>query len=571
LTEILKIRRQEGKKTFACFIDISKAYDKVFRDGLWKQLWDFGIRGKMWRVVKALYKNTQSSMLIDGKKLDEFKVDVGVRQGCVLSPTLFSIFFDGLVKYLKSAGKGVPYYGLDSDAVDRDEVCCLFYADDIVLLAESDADLQALLTRVEWYSKRWRFKVSMSKTAAVVFGGDEDEEAALAQLLEHAGEEVEVRKAYKYLGMEVGSRLRGWATFKARMLDKATRVMRASWGLGLQSGHMSVAGGQKLWKAFVRPVLEYGAEVWETEADNKWAEAEAVQKEMGCKILRCSKKASADFVRGELGWQPLRARRIALRLRYWGALERMDQDRLASKVYRESRLRCEDGKTRNWCSYTRQLLHEVGLAEYWVPRDAPRPEVVEDAGAWRGIVGEAIAKWSEGKWRAEILRNGVLRRRYASIRKKRGAVAAAYLSHSDDPVGRKWWTRLRSGVANLRAHTGRFTKPAPTPFEERVCDHCSDWQGQLEGCVREPEDGEHLVMRCDKYRAERADMYVDLGWGPAGHVEGDTKVFDWLIGDGFPGEDKAAAAKRCAAVMRFLRRAWGKRANDSECDWAGRD
>jgi hypothetical protein len=107
LTEVLRKRKAAGKATYCCFIDISKAYDGVFRDGLWDRLWTFGIRGKMWRVLQAMMKDTASSMVINGKKLDEFGIEVGVRQGCVLSPTLFSIFFDGLVRelHMRNLGK----------------------------------------------------------------------------------------------------------------------------------------------------------------------------------------------------------------------------------------------------------------------------------------------------------------------------------------------------------------------------------------------------------------------------------------------------------------------------------
>ena len=55
LMSILKGRI--GKKTFGCFIDLRKAYDRVWRTGLWKGLWDEGIRGKIWRVLKNMYSN----------------------------------------------------------------------------------------------------------------------------------------------------------------------------------------------------------------------------------------------------------------------------------------------------------------------------------------------------------------------------------------------------------------------------------------------------------------------------------------------------------------------------------
>ena len=87
LMSILKSRL--GKKTYCCFIDLRKTYDRVWRSGLWKRLWDEGIRGKMWRVLKQMYSHTQNCVLAGSTKTDFFEVDVGVRQGCVLSPVLF--------------------------------------------------------------------------------------------------------------------------------------------------------------------------------------------------------------------------------------------------------------------------------------------------------------------------------------------------------------------------------------------------------------------------------------------------------------------------------------------------
>ena len=51
-------------KIYAFFLDIQKAYDSVWHDGLWYKLWDMGVKGRMWRVIKKMYESTQSSCLI---------------------------------------------------------------------------------------------------------------------------------------------------------------------------------------------------------------------------------------------------------------------------------------------------------------------------------------------------------------------------------------------------------------------------------------------------------------------------------------------------------------------------
>ena len=80
------IENRNNRETFCCFIDLKKAYDRVWRDGLWKALFEEGIRGKMWRVLKSLYKSTLSKILLGQDETEYFEIEAGVRQGCVLSP-----------------------------------------------------------------------------------------------------------------------------------------------------------------------------------------------------------------------------------------------------------------------------------------------------------------------------------------------------------------------------------------------------------------------------------------------------------------------------------------------------
>ena len=68
LNEIVQGRFREEKETYAFFLDVCKAYDTVWRDGLWLKLWDMGIKGRMWRVIKKMYEASRSTVLLEGEK-----------------------------------------------------------------------------------------------------------------------------------------------------------------------------------------------------------------------------------------------------------------------------------------------------------------------------------------------------------------------------------------------------------------------------------------------------------------------------------------------------------------------
>ena len=81
LNELVQGRLKEGKETYAFFLDVQKAYDSVWCNGLWLKLLEFGVRGKMWRVTKRMYESPKSVVLLDGERSEAFDVEQGVGQG----------------------------------------------------------------------------------------------------------------------------------------------------------------------------------------------------------------------------------------------------------------------------------------------------------------------------------------------------------------------------------------------------------------------------------------------------------------------------------------------------------
>jgi hypothetical protein len=110
----------------------------VFRAGLW-EIADVGVKGKLWRVLRSIYESAESCVMINGHVTDWFQIHTGVRQGCVLSPLLYALFINDLVKELNALNRGVEI------EEGGKKLSALLYADDIVLLAENKKDLQRML------------------------------------------------------------------------------------------------------------------------------------------------------------------------------------------------------------------------------------------------------------------------------------------------------------------------------------------------------------------------------------------------------------------------------------------
>ncbi len=84
----------KGKKLYAAFMDLEKAYDRVDWLALWDGLKTYGVGGKL-LSAKSFYEKAPARVKISGETSEHFEIKVGLRQGCVMSPWLFNIYMDG--------------------------------------------------------------------------------------------------------------------------------------------------------------------------------------------------------------------------------------------------------------------------------------------------------------------------------------------------------------------------------------------------------------------------------------------------------------------------------------------
>ena len=334
LHEIVMSRKECGQQTVLAFIDVAKAYDRVWRPGLWLKLKHLGIGRQCLSVLRAMFDRVSRNVLINDDFTEFADVQTGVPQGAVLSPYLYAVYIDGLTKALKDANLGTIVYG--------EVLPLLLYADDIVLLARDRLELQRMLDVVSRYAMQWRFDINHGKCGVVTYGSRAEKEAASTTKWILTKKEIKSVSYYKYLGIEFNGGIRGkWNLYLKRICAKAKlELQRLAWkSSGFRD--LSLQALRYLWTSQIRPILEYSAAIWEGDVANAWEQKlEAVQNLFAKMALGFSKKCTpaAVGVRAEIGLSDLKSRRSILKLGYWQHLCNMKPDRLVAKIFRARHL-----------------------------------------------------------------------------------------------------------------------------------------------------------------------------------------------------------------------------------------
>ena len=90
---------ERGSKVFSCFLDVRKAFDTVWIDGLLYKLFnDLGIKGRMWLAIKDLYTDVKAQVLYSGELSREFDVSQGTGQGRIFAPFMYKVYINSFCK-----------------------------------------------------------------------------------------------------------------------------------------------------------------------------------------------------------------------------------------------------------------------------------------------------------------------------------------------------------------------------------------------------------------------------------------------------------------------------------------
>ena len=145
------------------FLDSSKTFDTVWIDGLFFKLFNFGVRGNTWRLLRNWYGKMSCCVSLGGLFSDRFSNKQCISQGGVLSPCLFMCFTNDVTETMLNTGCGAE---LDSSMT----ISNVIIADDITRISPRVKGLQKMITAMEKYSNKRHFLFNISKTEIVTFG-----------------------------------------------------------------------------------------------------------------------------------------------------------------------------------------------------------------------------------------------------------------------------------------------------------------------------------------------------------------------------------------------------------------
>ena len=323
-----------------CFVDFKKAFDSVQHRLLWEKLHSLGISRQMIAILKSMYAKATARVKIAAQQVTAN--NKGVRQGCKLSPLLFSLFLSGLKAKLAESEVGVS---LQNTMLDT-----LMFADNIVLLSSSADGLRKHLETLETFCLQWHLEINPEKTKICIFGANTN------QTFLYKGTILEIVHTYKYLGIWI-NRNRKFHKARKHLCLQAKKVVFSLKQRLAQLHHPPVLIPLKLFDAIVKPVLCYGCEFWGFEMDQ---EVEKIEQHYLKYILQLSSTATKAAVRGELGQLPVHLFWKERILKYWFRLNKDDIPILLHEALLIQQYMVHSGKI-CWLLKVHQLYSNAGL------------------------------------------------------------------------------------------------------------------------------------------------------------------------------------------------------------------
>ncbi|MES9883266.1 MAG: reverse transcriptase family protein [Sedimenticola sp.] len=431
---------RKRKKLYCAFVDFQKAFDMVYRNGIWYKLKDLGASCKFVQMINKMYQSVKACIRSNGRMSDFFDSSVGVKQGEPLSPILFLIFIDDMAEHLRN--------NTDADfvTIDQLQIFLLLFADDTALFAETEYGLQSLLNGLHDYCNRWGITVNIGKTKVVVFQGSNRH---CNTQFTYANTVLENVTSFTYLGITLSSNGKFFQAQK-HLSEQATKAIFSLNSL-FDKVQLTITDKLHLFDTMVLPILEYGSEIW---GFHSAPDIERVHLKFLKQILKVRNQTCTLAIYGELGRVPLVIKRKERILKYWRRILLTDNS-LLSHVFQADVATAISP----WVSNVKSLLDNLGFSYLWNKPEVSKPQL-------NMVIQRVYDQYLQG-WFSDVANSRKLST-YKTI--KSGFSMEKYFTIVENDNFRIALTRFRCSAHSLEIEEGRFRHIAR---ENRLCRLCN--------------------------------------------------------------------------------------------------
>ena len=397
LRMLMERAREFHKPLFLGFVDLKKAYDSVNRDALWSVLQEgYRLPPKLVHILKALHQETQGAVRAYGRVSEEFLTRNGVRQGDVLAPTLFNLFFDAVICMAMQKhpehGLTVLYHPEAELVGSRKRMNCqtvisdLEYADDICLISDSMDKLEEMLVELDESCNEMGLTITTRKTK--IMAVEEQQQAPRQVQLRVADDPVNVVEEFEYLGSTVMADCGLDREINAR-IRKASNSFRCLSRILWYQQRIKIGTKLRMLKAATLPTLLYGSETW--------APMVKQLKRLQSFVMRCLRVILGVSVREKQRNTEIRSRANIetvetmvrkRRLRWLGHVARMDAGRIPRQLLvckLEAGKRAVGGQKLRWADIATKDLKRCGIDKDWRER-------AQDHDEWNAVIESRVGE-----------------------------------------------------------------------------------------------------------------------------------------------------------------------------------
>ena len=441
--------------------------------------WNSGLRGRIWRLIDVLYDDVKAQVKFGGIETDFFDVHDGVKQGCVLSPVLFCIFIHEFTKLLQKHDVGVRIHNVC--------VGSLFWADDVVLLANNENELNRMLNLAAQFANDWKLSFNHDKSNVLIVGQRLNKDK-LWQLGDNFISEIE---SYKYLGVHISRNLTDHCHIN-EVLKKGNRLIAYIKSIIDNFDDFNrVYYGDVLWRSIALPSINYASAVWIPGSQADIDKLENLQLQMARYIMKAPRNTPRAALYGDLGWLPLSSIQNSFRMKYLARIIDMDMHRWPKLLLNTMMsMDIDPSKLRyKFINCSQNVLNNCNLHDIIdCAKTGKNPEDPHWANSIKCIINNiSVEDWKEEAQSKSSLAD------YVTI--KENLCMESYLLDKTDFYGASLKFKIRSNTLPLDHRIKKWT-----PGIDGTCTLCNNGS----------EDVKHFLFLCQKLSKLRSEEYTKL-------------------------------------------------------------